>query len=75
MNIILLPNDDKNLRLMYNDKEFILEYKNSSDIKSLIKNLMKDIDSLEDVNKELIHCIAELQIENEVYKNTEILFD
>jgi hypothetical protein len=36
---------------------------------------MDDINSLENENNELIHCIAELQIENELFKNTEYLFD
>ena len=75
MNHILLQNDDKHLRLIYNDEEFILEYKNSSDIKCLIKCLMKDIDNLENTNKLLINSITELQTKNELYKNTEYLFD
>lgn len=61
--------------IIYNDKEFKIEYKDIHDISSFINKLMDDINSLENENNELIHCIAELQIENELFKNTEYLFD
>ena len=53
----------------------MIEYKNIHDVRNLIKRLLNNINNLEIENLTLSKLVMELQTKNEMYKNTEYLFD